>query len=151
MASLIQENRAAINDQDDFGNLETLEIDDTLLMSILDEPHVENECDDEKLSSVIRSLEAEINPIVIDDHDMSLELEWNTDWEGSYQYSVSQNYIKSQDFEYNWMEMDDMSIQGYDNGIYALIELDGVKDYPQISYGNNIEEHGYDALWQEIN
>ncbi|KAI3695322.1 hypothetical protein L1987_78317 [Smallanthus sonchifolius] len=145
MASLIQENWASINDQYDFDNFETLEIDDTFLMSILDEPHVEDECDNERLSSVIRSLEAEISPIVIDDRDMSLELEWNTDWENSLQIFTGQNYLKSEDIEYNWMEMDDMYIQGYEDGI------GGVKDYSQISYGNNIEEHGYGALWQEIN
>ncbi|XP_076891879.1 uncharacterized protein LOC143543442 [Bidens hawaiensis] len=153
MASLIQENRAAINDQDGFDHLETLEINDTLLMSLLDEPHVENECDNERLSSVIRSLEAEINPIVIDDRDMSLELEWNTDWEGTaYQYSINQNYSKSQDVEYNWMDMDDMFIQGnFEDVMGGLLEFGGVKDYSQISYGNNIEEHGYGALWQETN
>ncbi|KAK1439677.1 hypothetical protein QVD17_05497 [Tagetes erecta] len=153
MASMIQENRTAINEQQDVGFdiLETLEIDDTLLMSILDEPHVENECDDERLSSVIRSLEAEINPIVIDDHDMSSELEWNVDWEGSYPYTINQSYSKSQDVEFNWMEMDDIYIQGYDDGMSGIIEFGGVKDCSQISYGNNIEEHGYGALWQEIN
>lgn len=148
---MIQENRTTINEQDDFDNLETLEIDDTLLMSILDEPHVENECDDERLSSVIRSLEAEINPIVIDDHDMSSELEWNVDWEGSYQYTINQSYSKSQDVEYNWMEMDDMYIQGYDDEMSGIIEFGGVKDCSQFSNANNIEEHGYGALWQEIN
>ncbi|KAI3786465.1 hypothetical protein L1987_40162 [Smallanthus sonchifolius] len=151
MASLIQENWVSINDQYDFDNFETLEIDDTLLMSILDEPHVEDECDNERLSSVIRSLEAEISPFVIDDRDMSLELEWNTDWENSHQILTSQNYLKSQDIEHNWMEMDDMYIEGYEDGMGGIIEFGGVKDYSQISYGNNIEEHGYGALWQEIN
>ncbi|KAD2145565.1 hypothetical protein R6Q59_019056 [Mikania micrantha] len=143
MASLIQENQQAINDQDDqFDKFESLEIDDTLLMSILEEPQVENECDDERLSSVIRSLEAEISPIVIDDHDMSLELEWNVDWEG---YPINQNL----NLESNWMDMDDdIYIHECEDGI---IEYGGVKDYSQTSYGKNIEEYGYGALWQEIN
>ncbi|GKB16614.1 hypothetical protein Tco_0850537 [Tanacetum coccineum] len=148
MATLIQENWAAINEQDGF---ESFEIDDTLLMSILDDPHVENECDDERLSNVIRSLEAEIKPIVIDDNDMSLELEWNTEWESLHHFSTNQNYSKSQDVEYNWMEIDDMYIQGYEDGMGGIIEFGDVKDYSYISYGNNIEEHSYGALWQEIN
>nr|XP_043621501.1 uncharacterized protein LOC122593194 [Erigeron canadensis] len=153
MASLIQETWATIKThQEDFDDFESLEIDDTLLMSLLDEPHVDDECDNEKLSSVIRSLEAEIKPIVIDDHDMSLDLEWNVDWEGVHQFSTTnQNYSKSQDIEYNWIEMDDMYIQGYEDGMGGIIEFDGVKDYSQISYGNSIEEHGYGALWQESN
>ncbi|KAJ0500443.1 hypothetical protein HanRHA438_Chr11g0488381 [Helianthus annuus] len=151
MASLVQENRAPINDQVDFDDFETLEIDDSLLMSILDEPHVENECDDERLSNVIRSLEAEINPIVIEDRDMSLELEWSAGSEDTYQYPIAQNHTKSQDLEYNWMEMDDMYIQGYEDAMGGVLEFGGVKDYSQFSYGNNVEEHGYGALWQEIN
>ncbi|KAJ0457929.1 hypothetical protein HanIR_Chr15g0779401 [Helianthus annuus] len=151
MASLIKENWASINDQYDFDSFENLEIDDALLMSILDEPHVEGECDNEKLSSVIRSLEAEISPIVIDDHDMSMELEWNVDWENSHQFLTNQSYIKSQDIEYNWMDMDDMYIQRYEDEMGGVIEFGGVKDYSQISYANNLEEHGYGALWQEIN
>ena len=145
MATLIQENWSAMNEQDEF---ESLEIDDTLLMSILDDPHVENECDDEKLSNVIRSLEAEIKPIVIDDSDMSLELEWNTEWESLHHFSTDQNYSKSQDVEYNWMEMDDMYIQGHEDGMGGIIEFSDVKDYSYISYGNNVEEHSYGALWQ---
>ncbi|KAI3769397.1 hypothetical protein L6452_00499 [Arctium lappa] len=151
MASLIQENWATINDQDGFDEFESLEIDDTLLMSILEEPHVDDECDDERLSSVIQSLEAEINPIVIDDHDMSLELEWNIDWEGCHQFSANQNTSRSHDLDYNWMEMDEMYIQGYEDGMGGIIEFGGVKDYSQFSYGNNMEEHVYGALWQEIN
>ncbi|KAL4555214.1 hypothetical protein LXL04_037825 [Taraxacum kok-saghyz] len=151
MASMIQQNWATINDQGGFDEFESLEIDGTLLMSLLDEPHVDDECDDERLSNVIRSLEAEINPIVIDDNDMSLELEWNADWEGSHQFSTNQNVYKSQDLDYNWMEMDDMYIQGYEDGIGGIIEFGGVKDFSHICYGSNMEEHGYGALWQEIN
>ncbi|KAK9070559.1 hypothetical protein SSX86_010961 [Deinandra increscens subsp. villosa] len=151
MASLIQENWVSINDQYNFDTFETLEIDDTLLMSILDEPHVEEECDNERLSSVIQSLEAEINPIVIDDRDMSLELEWITDWENTHQLLTSQNYLKSYDTEYNWMEMDDTYMQGYEDGMDGIIEFDSVKDFSQISYENNNQEHGYGALWQELN
>ncbi|KAL8255165.1 hypothetical protein R6Q59_033386 [Mikania micrantha] len=150
MASLIQENWASINDQYDFENFETLEIDDTLLLSILDEPHVEDECDNERLSSVIRSLEAEISPIEIDDHDMSLDLEWNADWENPNELLFNQNYLKLHDTEYNWMEMDDACIQEYDDGMDGIIEFGGVKDYSLIPYGSNIEEHGYGTLWQEI-
>ncbi|CAH1450028.1 unnamed protein product [Lactuca virosa] len=149
MASMIQENWATINGQDGFDEFEPLEIDDTLWMSILDEPHVDDECDDERLSNVIRSLEAEINPIVIDESDMSLELEWNADWEGSHQFSTNQNISKSHDLDYNWMEIDDMYIQGYEDGIGGIIEFGGVKDFSQISYG--VDEHVYGALWQETN
>ncbi|PWA87656.1 hypothetical protein CTI12_AA128020 [Artemisia annua] len=152
MATLIQENWAAMHEQDGLDEFESLEIDDTLLMSILDDPHVENECDDERLSNVIRSLEAEIKPIVIDDiNDMSLELEWNTEWESSsHHFSTNQNYSKSQDVvEYNWMEMDDMYIQGHEDSMGGIIEFSDVKDYSSyISYGNNVEEHSYGALWQ---
>ncbi|KAL8209047.1 hypothetical protein R6Q57_008459 [Mikania cordata] len=150
MASLIQENWASINDQYDFDNFETLEIDDTLLLSILDEPHIEDECDNERLSSVIRSLEAEISPIEIDDHDMSLDLEWNADWKNPNELLFNQNYLKLQDTEYNWMEMDDACIQEYDDGMDGIIEFGALNDYSLIPYGSNIEEHGYGALWQEI-
>ncbi|GMP66240.1 hypothetical protein CsSME_00026673 [Camellia sinensis var. sinensis] len=69
VVSVVTENWASINsDADEFEKFEIPEIDSALLMSLLEESQADQDCDDddERLMTVIRSLEAEIDPNVMD-------------------------------------------------------------------------------------
>lgn len=124
MASFVHENYESVKGCDEYDT-------SALLMSqLLDESHIED-CDDERLTSVIRSLEAEIEPIMqIEDNDSFMELEWDdnlvefcdNNWSGEHRdLSNGQDCSTTSsddDFDnYNWMEMEDMN------------EFGGVGDY----------------------
>lgn len=174
MASYLPENnQELINGCDELCTVDLLEIDGALLMSqLLDESHVED-CDDERLTRVIQSLEDEIKPIIMNDHDFLMEFDWdynNLDVEGCDfrnegqvdghdSSSVSLDY----DLDYNWMDMEDLK-----SGLYldssenirileGVSEFDGVRDYYDCSssysnsYANSLEEHNYGSLWQDTN
>ncbi|KAK1362395.1 tRNA wybutosine-synthesizing protein like [Heracleum sosnowskyi] len=131
-----------------------------LLSQLLDESHVED-CDDERLTSVIRSLEAEIEPIMlIEDNDTFMELEWDdnlaefcdNNWNGEHaDVSNGQDCSTASSCDddldnYNWLELEDMN------------EFGGVGDYyyqyPQFINHDNVntnylEDTNYGSLWQD--
>ncbi|KAK1399223.1 hypothetical protein POM88_009086 [Heracleum sosnowskyi] len=136
-----------------------------LLSQLLDESHVED-CDDERLTSVIRSLEAEIiePTMMTEDNDSFMELEWDDNFVEIRNYISdcpvedmmnSQDCSTSSDFDdldsYNWMDMEDMTEFG---GV-------GHEDYYQYnndSYMNHnnyatytLEDQSYGSLWQDAN
>ncbi|CAN4104324.1 unnamed protein product [Withania somnifera] len=140
---------------DDLSNLEVSQIDRNIVMSLLDDMQGDQlGYDDERLISVIKSLEAEIN------HDQSCytfnivsELALNNnsfeDKQGR-NYDIedlqsrdpyqSQDFTESNDLDFGWMEMDmEMEMNFWNN--YG-------QDYPcTISF----EENDYHSLWQEQN
>ncbi|XP_073284049.1 uncharacterized protein [Primulina huaijiensis] len=96
MASVVAENWEYMEKQeDDFESLEFSHVNQGLLMSLLDETQVDD-CDDERLTKVIQSLEAEIKP---DDSHDSNEY-WNDE-------SSGQDWSMPHDFDdHNWMDME---------------------------------------------
>lgn len=155
MASFVQENYESFNVCDEFDT-------GALLMSqLLDESHVED-CDNERLTSVIRSLEAEVEPVMlVEDNESFMELEWDdnlaefcdNNWNVEHRDHVSNGQdcsttSSSDDLDdYNWMEMEDLN------------EFGGVGDYyyyqyPQFINHDNVntnilEEQSYGSLWQD--
>ncbi|KAA8524069.1 hypothetical protein F0562_010500 [Nyssa sinensis] len=103
------ENWACINGKNDFDNFEVKEVDGALLMSLLEESQGE-ECDDERLKSVIQSLEAEIDSDMMDGHDSLVEPEWCSHMEGCQRCRAGQvdshDCLISHDLDFNWMGMD---------------------------------------------
>lgn len=148
MASFVPENWDFIDGCDDYDT-------GALLMSqLLDESHVED-CDDERLTSVIRSLEAEINePNVLIEHiDSFMELEWDDNLAEickNKRDEKDEDVINGQDcsttssdddlVNYNWMEMEDMNEYYYHYP--RFINLDNVSN-------NFLEEQSYGSLWQD--
>lgn len=96
MASVVAENWEHIEkQQDDLESLEFLHVNQGLLMSLLDETQVDD-CDDERLSKVIQSLEAEINPE--ESHDSNEY--WNDE-------SSGQDWSMPHDLDHhNWMDVE---------------------------------------------
>ncbi|KAL3508826.1 hypothetical protein ACH5RR_028227 [Cinchona calisaya] len=103
-----------INSHDEFDNFELSDVDDALLMSFLDDTQVVEDCDDEKLSSVIRSLEAEIDhhshTIIDDGEQYSLEENnWTSnlsDHDRGHFDGLNNNSRSDYEFDFNWMDMD---------------------------------------------
>ncbi|PIN16643.1 hypothetical protein CDL12_10701 [Handroanthus impetiginosus] len=129
---------------DDFNVFEFSNIDDSLLMSLLEDLQVEEYGDDERLRFVIQSLEAEIVK----------------------QDSCSEIYYQSEDYRFSdvgfeWidMEMDYVShhyeLSSYFIGHYNLSdkigtmpEFGGMSDYSHVCYGMPLmEEENYSGLW----
>lgn len=136
-----------------------------LLSQLLDESHVED-CDDERLTSVIRSLEAEIvEPIMMtEDDDSFMKLEWDDNFveirnyisDGPVDVMNSQDCSTSSDIDdlnnYNWMDMEDMiefGGVGHDYYHYSQFSNDNY-DVNHNSYvTNTLEEQSYGSLWQD--
>ena len=159
MAASVPENWACINAAaDEFDQFEVNKIDGVLLMSLLEESHNE-ECDDERLTSVIRSLEAEINPIVMDGHDSPMHELDNCQPSEAAQVD-DQDSSMAHDLDLYWMDVemgpaspsDEMTNWYMDpcgDEFDAIIEFGCVSDYSQNLYGVHLEELSYGCLWQE--
>ncbi|KAK9266474.1 hypothetical protein L1049_021386 [Liquidambar formosana] len=163
MASPIFENYACINGDDDFNQFEVSEINGALLMSLLEESQGEVG-DDDRLMSVIRSLEAEISPNRTYGLDSPMELEFGVNQE-DYQLCNAgqvdgQDCSTSADLDFGWIDMELTSSSPSDDvtnwymdpcgdEMDGIIEFGGVSDYSQIYYGVPLEEHGYNSLWQD--
>lgn len=166
MASMVADNWESVDGHNDFIDTENSQIDQSVLMSLLDESQNED-CDDERLKNVMRSLEAEITPNSTDCYSFD-----NLEWEGypvecqsSSQESINDlEFSKLHDLDFQWMdlEMDPSSpcdgmaswyinIDPYEQEMGAVTEFDGLKNYSEIiSYGTPLmEEHDYGLLWQE--
>ncbi|KAE9456265.1 hypothetical protein C3L33_11824, partial [Rhododendron williamsianum] len=161
--SLVPENWASINDSDyDFDQFEVQEIDGALLMSLLEEPSPED-CDDDKLTRVMKSLEAEIDPKIVDGLDLSMELEWGTDSEGFQPFNAAQVddldcSISHNLDDFDWMEVemippsspsDEMDNWYMDPCGDELDGIVGFGDFSNMYYGVPLEELAYGSLWQE--
>ncbi|XP_015059816.1 uncharacterized protein LOC107005684 [Solanum pennellii] len=121
MATLVPEveNRACINGcNNDLTNFDHSQIDCSLLMSLLDDSQGVDDIDhdNERLSSVIRSLEAEIDDqhLINVDHDSfqnthqgstTNDEDWQS-WESDQSQSQSQNLFESSCLDLNWMDIE---------------------------------------------
>ncbi|KAL6975551.1 hypothetical protein U1Q18_024345 [Sarracenia purpurea var. burkii] len=163
-ATSVPENWACINggDEYEFDKFEVLEINGTLLVSLLEESQVE-ECDDERLTSVIRSLEAEIYPIKIGDHNLPTLLEWGSSSDNCQPSDAAQvdgqDCSAAHDLDFHWMdvEMDPSSpsdgmanwyMDPCGDELEGIIEFGGIGD-SLIFFGVPLEEElSYGTLWQ---
>ncbi|KAM7498541.1 hypothetical protein LguiA_022955 [Lonicera macranthoides] len=152
MASLGPQNWGCINGQDDLDQFEVSKIDGALLLSLLDESQVDHDdqdCDNERLSSVIRSLEAEIN------QSSFMELEWDDNWVLPGGQVDGQDCSSSNGLNFDWRDLDEVDsvyVNRIQDHMEGVIEFGGVKDYySEYCYENPMEESGFDSLWHETN
>ncbi|KAL3508825.1 hypothetical protein ACH5RR_028226 [Cinchona calisaya] len=164
MASLIQENMACMNNNEEGLNPEIPQRDDTILMSFLEDPvQLDQHCDDERLRGVIQSLEAAINnPILINGHG-SLDDGYQLQDCLFDQLMSNDNSVSHDDLDFSWMDLEMSSFcspsdhdiscwydqvceddVGYN---YMIDQYGGVRDYSETF----LEEHIYSSLWQETN
>ncbi|KAK4727935.1 hypothetical protein R3W88_032852 [Solanum pinnatisectum] len=115
MATLVPEveNWACINN--DLTNFDNSQIDCSLLMSLLDDSQGVDDIDhdNERLSSVIRSLEAEINDQPVDPDSFHNTHQGSTinsedwqSWEYGQSQSQSQDFLESDCVDLNWMDIE---------------------------------------------
>ncbi|KAK4438999.1 hypothetical protein Salat_0234500 [Sesamum alatum] len=148
------------NNSDDIDDTEFLNIDNSLVMSFLEDSEVEDG-DNERLRTVIQSLEAEIMS-----QDSCLGTYDSEGYSDDYRSSdleqlssCSTSPDRSLDFEWIYVETDysclNDEVAGYFNGQFtekienSMFELGGEVDYSQVySYSMAMEEDEYCGLWQ---
>ncbi|CAI9784333.1 unnamed protein product [Fraxinus pennsylvanica] len=153
MASMVADNWESVDGYDYFINTENSEIGESVLMSLLDESQNED-CDDERLENVMRSLEAEIMPNNTNCYSFD-NLEWESgpvECQSSSEESVNEleiemEFSKLHDLDFQWMdlEMDPSSpcdggmaswyMDPYEQEMGAVTDFGGLKNYSHISYG----------------
>ncbi|KAG5551475.1 hypothetical protein RHGRI_009786 [Rhododendron griersonianum] len=164
MAGSLPENWACINGNDhDFDQFEIQEIDGALLMSLLEESSPED-CDNDKLTRVMKSLEAEIDQKIVDGLDLSMDLGLGTDSEGfqpffdAAQVDYLDGSISHSLDDFDWMEVemippsspsDEMNNWYMDPCGDELDDIIGFGDFSNMYYGVPLEELAYGSLWQE--
>lgn len=92
------------DDTDLLNQIEISEIDSAILMSFLDESHMEY-CDDEKLRSVIQSLEAELDPISVINNPAAPNLD---NYNGDFLFANmgSEDSSELVDVDFSWMDIE---------------------------------------------
>ncbi|KAI3457534.1 hypothetical protein Pfo_014197 [Paulownia fortunei] len=143
---------------DDLNVVEFSNIDNSLLMSLLEDSQVEDG-DDETLRIVIQSLEQEIM-----NQDSCLETYNSDGYPEDYRFSdvlqlESCSTSPDHHLDFEWIDMDmaysspsdDMTsyfIGHFTDKIENMVELGGVGDYSQDCSGVPMEEDYYTGLWQ---
>ncbi|KAK4344594.1 hypothetical protein RND71_034770 [Anisodus tanguticus] len=155
METLVPENMACIKSCNDLSNFELSQENRALLMSLLDETQAlddhEHYHDDKRLTSVIRSLEIEIDQRTMKGHDLFQE---NNQGVANFEYNwqscddQSQKNSESNGIgEFNWMEIEMENFLYMETSNKDEHEVDGVSEY---CYGVCLEENNYDSfLWEE--
>ncbi|KAK4438989.1 hypothetical protein Salat_0233500 [Sesamum alatum] len=142
------------NNRDDIGDTEFLNIDNSLVMSMLDDSEVEDG-DNERLRTVIQSLEAEIMS-----QDSCLGTYDSEGCSDDYRSSDSCSTSPDRSLDFEWIDVEtDYSclndeVAGYFSGQFtdkienSMLEL-GEVDYSQVyNYSMAMEEDEYCRLWQ---
>lgn len=131
MATLVPENLACIKSCNDLNNFELSQENSVLLMSLLDDTQGlddDNDRDNERLTSVIKSLESEIDQRMMDSHDLFQENQRGFA-KSEYCESCDQSEMD------NTYSTDDHEVDGH------------VSEY---CYGVCLEENNYNSsLWEE--
>lgn len=155
MASQVCENLAFINGDDEVKGMEVFEIDGGFLMSLMEEGPYDvrdnnNDNDDDRLDSIIRSLEAEINTNMMDGPDsMSMESESMSNTEDftllrDMGQMDGQDYWGPCDYEVGWVDMDVVPSSPSDQGSWCINpygdEMEGI-NAEFFDVGNNL--NGY--------
>lgn len=185
MATLLPaENWACIDGCDELSNFEVSQIDGKIVMSLLDDMQSElgdDHQDDERLTSVIRSLEAEIDlgqsrpaftsvvselAVRVHGHDSfqdkqrrNYNLEDLQSWD-NFGQCQSQDFAESNDLDFSWMEMEiENMASSYPSDDMNLWYMD--TNYGQdhevddgiSDYTDTVffEGNDYHSLWQEQN
>lgn len=169
MATLVPEveNWACINGcNNDLSNFDHSQIDCSLLMSLLDDSQGVDDIDhdNERLSSVIRSLEAEIDdqPLINVDQNSHQGSTNGEDWQSRESgQSQSQDFLESDGLDLNWMDIemeiapsnsisDDMMNFWYMENSYG--QDHEVHDVYEYGYGTfPLEENDHNSWGQEQN
>ncbi|KAG8386671.1 hypothetical protein BUALT_Bualt03G0173300 [Buddleja alternifolia] len=156
MASIVVENWEYVDNRDDPENFELSQINQNFLMSLLDETQIDV-CDDERLTSVIRSLEAEIDSnsehYAIDDIAMGNTLvDCQSSNNGFNGHDCSM--MPHDNLDLHWMDMDIIPSSPND-GIYMDHHGQGMcgvtEYYSQLCYEIPLQGQDYDFLWYETN
>ncbi|XP_011045592.1 PREDICTED: uncharacterized protein LOC105140446 [Populus euphratica] len=157
MASLLPENISIKTGDDDLKGIEGFD-DDALLMSLLEESQGDHESNEERLRSVIQSLEAEINPSIMSDgYETAMDpAEMPRDGEDTDELpKTAEMESLGLDFELVDMEVVPSSPGDHDMNYWYMepsendiVEF-GVTNYFQFGHEAAMEEHGYSSLWQE--
>ncbi|XP_050279665.1 uncharacterized protein LOC126720870 [Quercus robur] len=161
MASPVPENCAGNIVGSDIQGIEVSEIDSAILMSLLEESQGE-ERDEDRLNSLIRSLEEEINSNAMDSQNSSMKPDFIVE-DG--QLCIVGNkeghdcMVSQDQLEFGLIDMepetsspsDDMNwyMDLCENEMDGIIEVGGLSDYSHMYYGVSLEEQGYRSLWQE--
>ncbi|KAK4420620.1 hypothetical protein Salat_2012500 [Sesamum alatum] len=145
---------------DDLNGVEFSNIDTSILMCLLDDSQVEGG-DDERLISVIQSLEAEIMT-----PSSFLETNYSECYQEDYVFSDVEQmdscstssdhvYFEGIDMDVPYSLLtDDMTsyfIDQFVDEMENVVEFVALRDYSQVCCGVAMEEdHHYNGLWQEI-
>lgn len=144
MAYSLPENWRCMNADHMFEGIEEIsEINTALLMSLLDESQGDQEADNDRLTSMIQSLEEEIHH-----HEVTISPQ-------EYDHQLKgQDGLASVDTEFDWIDMEVMpSYTNITNCYMDLcdddLEMDGIIQYSQLNWDSTVslEEHGCNSLW----
>ncbi|OMO74614.1 hypothetical protein CCACVL1_16573 [Corchorus capsularis] len=137
MALLLNQKPALIEGINGLEEIEFQEIDAVLLMSLLEESHCEEYCNEEQVNSLMESLEAEIRMANHDDSCNVADMESNDGFD-CLDWTDMETVPSSPSDDMNWYMEDHVE------------EMDGLmefgNEFPQNYYEVPLE-HGY--LWQE--
>ncbi|KAK7244013.1 hypothetical protein RIF29_38830 [Crotalaria pallida] len=157
MASQVSEILAFNNGEDDgVSEMEVMEINGSLLMSLMEESPCD-ESDDDQLDSLIKSFEAEISGSKMDGHDSAStgsELVISNIGEDTQSWNIGemdgQDYYwaSSSEFGVEWVDMDLMPSSPFDDKSWLIDHYgDGMDN--KVYDGFAMGEHGFNSLWQD--
>ncbi|KAB2043723.1 hypothetical protein ES319_D01G037900v1 [Gossypium barbadense] len=139
MALMLTENPGLINGSNGVEEIGVPEIDAGLLMSLLEESQCEEYCNEEQVTSLMESLEAEIRMV----NAGSCSIEGNIGSNNYFEWSEMEMVPSSPSDDMNWYVEDhvqEMSMDGY------LVQFGN--DFPLNCYESQLE-NGFTSLWQE--
>ncbi|XP_027344027.1 uncharacterized protein LOC113856426 [Abrus precatorius] len=163
MASQVCETLAFINGDDGVSGMEVLQINGSLLMSLMDESLLDDESDDDRLDSLIRSFEAEISGSKMGDHDSTsigsefmsnMEEGATQSWEIG-EIDGQEYWASSSEFGVEWVDMDFMPSSPFQDRSWCVDtygdERDGIANTLKVCDGFAMGEHGYNnSFWQDM-
>ncbi|KAI4333410.1 hypothetical protein L6164_018230 [Bauhinia variegata] len=150
MAAQVCENLAMINGDDEFKGMEFSEINCYLLLSSMEEPREGDESDDDdRLDSLIKSLEAKISGTTMDGYDELTCSNGSQDHGQPWNLGemVDQDYwATSCDFEMEYVNMDVLASSPWD-GSWCLDsyggEMDGISDIFYVNKSKMNDDVGF--------
>ncbi|KAG8386672.1 hypothetical protein BUALT_Bualt03G0173400 [Buddleja alternifolia] len=146
MASTVAENWEYVDARDKLENIELSPINTNFLMSLLDETQLLDDCDDERLANLIRSLEAELDSGI--GHYAFDDAVWGNnlmDCQSSNDGSNDQDWsmVLLDDLDLRWTDMEIMPSSPND-GLYTDYHgqgMCGVADFGEFGGKKNYYSH----------
>lgn len=155
MTSQVCETLAFINGDDGVSGMEVMEINGSLLTSLMEEPP-SDENDDDRLDSLIRSFESEISGSKMEGqgHDLAFtgsELVTNIGEDNNQLWNMGQMdgqdcWASSSEFGVEWVDMDLMPSSPCDDRSWFIEPYGDEKDGMD---GFVMGEHGFNSFWQD--